>query len=109
MRRRSMNSMTNRFLSCPVLSAMCSTVSRLHGPRFPPNTNPAHIMSEKVKRMGRPPGSGAPPEQQRNPRSVRLNDARWAKLQRLGAEWLESAIDRAREPGIVHANPDATQ
>jgi hypothetical protein len=54
-------------------------------------------MSETQKRMGRPPGSGAPPEAQRRPRSVRLNDARWAKLQRLGADWLERAIDAASE------------
>lgn len=28
-------------------------------------------------------------------RSVRLNDARWEKLQRLGRPWLEAAIDAA--------------
>lgn len=27
------------------------------------------------------------------PRSVRLNDARWARLKLLGREWLERAID----------------
>lgn len=52
---------------------------------------------QQTKRLGRPPGTSAPPEEQRKPRSVRLNDSRWAKLQRLGADWLESAIDRARE------------
>lgn len=52
----------------------------------------------QTKRMGRPVGTGAPPDQQRKPRSVRLNDERWSKLQRLGAGWLEAAIDRAREP-----------
>lgn len=47
------------------------------------------------KRRGRPP---LPPEQRRETpvRSVRLDDARWAKLQRLGREWLERAIDRAK-------------
>jgi hypothetical protein len=54
-------------------------------------------MKKPSKRMGRPPGTGAPPAEQRKPRSVRMNDARWAKLQRLGSDWLESAIDRARE------------
>jgi hypothetical protein len=54
-------------------------------------------MTIESKRMGRPPGTGAPPEQKRETRSVRLNDARWAKLQKLGAKWLENAIDRARE------------
>jgi hypothetical protein len=32
------------------------------------------------------------------PRSVRLNDARWEKLKRLGAEWLAKQIDKAKEP-----------
>jgi hypothetical protein len=31
------------------------------------------------------------------PRSVRLTDARWEKLKRLGASWLAKAIDRAKE------------
>lgn len=56
---------------------------------------------EQPKRRGRPPGSGGPrlaPEDATKPRSVRLNDARWAKLKRLGSDWLEGAIDRAREP-----------
>lgn len=48
------------------------------------------------KRLGRPPGSGLPPEQRTKPRSVRLDDARWAKLQRLGRDWLERVIDKAR-------------
>lgn len=56
---------------------------------------------ESPKRRGRPPGSGGPrlaPENVTKPRSVRLNEARWEKLQRLGRAWLEGAIDRAREP-----------
>lgn len=56
---------------------------------------------QQPKRRGRPPGSGGPrlaPEDATKPRSVRLNDARWDKLQRLGRSWLEGAIDRAREP-----------
>ena len=47
------------------------------------------------KRIGRPP---VPPDQRsdKRPRSVRLGDAHWAKLQTLGTEWLERAIDRAK-------------
>lgn len=47
------------------------------------------------KRRGRPP---VPPEQRSDvkPRSIRLDEARWAKLQQLGREWLERAIDRAK-------------
>lgn len=47
------------------------------------------------KRRGRPP---LPPEQRNTTpvRSVRLDDERWAKLQRLGREWLEQQIDRAK-------------
>ena|SRR6218665_3868034 len=50
---------------------------------------------------GRPPGASGPrlaPEDATKPRSVRLNEARWEKLQRLGRGWLEAAIDRAEEP-----------
>lgn len=49
----------------------------------------------QAKRRGRPPLA---PEDVTQPRSVRLNDARWEKLQRLGRKWLEGAIDRAKEP-----------
>jgi hypothetical protein len=52
--------------------------------------------------MGRPPGSGGPilaPEDATKPRSVRLNDTRWAKYRRLGRDWLEREIDGAKEPG----------
>jgi hypothetical protein len=58
--------------------------------------------SKKPKRMGRPPGSGGPilaPEDATKPRSVRLNDSRWAKYKRLGRDWLERAIDGAMDPG----------
>lgn len=48
------------------------------------------------KKLGRPVGSGLPPEQQTKPRSIRLDDARWAKLQALGRDWLERKIDAAR-------------
>ena len=55
---------------------------------------------EQPKRRGRPPGSGGPrlaPEDATKPRSVRLTDARWEKLKRLGSDWLGAAIDRAKE------------
>lgn len=32
------------------------------------------------------------------PRSIRLDDDRWAKLQALGREWLERQIDSATIP-----------
>lgn len=48
------------------------------------------------KRPGRPAST---PEHQRKVRAIRMNDARWLKLQRLGSQWLERAVDRAREPG----------
>lgn len=59
------------------------------------------ISGEAPKRRGRPPGPGVPrlaPQDATKPRSVRLNKARWEKLQRLGRGWLEAAIDRAQEP-----------
>lgn len=37
-------------------------------------------------------------EEKTKSRSVRLNDARWEKLKRLGMAWLSRAIDRAKEP-----------
>ncbi len=45
--------------------------------------------------QGRKPNA---PEDQTKPRSVRLNDARWEKLKRLGSDWLAKAIDKAKEP-----------
>jgi hypothetical protein len=45
------------------------------------------------KRRGRPPSA---PEDQRKVRALRLTDTRWHKLQQLGTEWLERAIDRAK-------------
>lgn len=48
------------------------------------------------------PGAGRkplPPDQATKPRSIRLNDARWEKLKRLGTAWLEARIDKAKEPG----------
>lgn len=39
-----------------------------------------------------------PPEEQTKPRSVRLNETRWDKLKKLGSEWLNQAIDKAKLP-----------
>lgn len=55
------------------------------------------MAAPEPKRRGRPPGSGLPPAERTKPRSVRLDEARWSKLKRLGTDWLERAIDRARE------------
>lgn len=44
---------------------------------------------------GRPP---VPPGQRLTARSIRLTEAQWAKLERLGgAKWLREKIDRSRE------------
>lgn len=55
-------------------------------------------MNDTKKRLGRPPGTGAPAHEQRRVRAVRLNEARWAKLKELGTSWLEAAIDAATAP-----------
>lgn len=47
------------------------------------------------RNQGRKP---LPPEEATKPRSVRLTDARWEKLKRLKSEWLNRAIDKAKEP-----------
>lgn len=52
---------------------------------------------ETPKRRGRP---AAPPEQRREVRSIRLNDAHWKRLQELGGYWLEFQLDRA-PPGTA--------
>lgn len=49
-------------------------------------------MTDKPTR-GRPP---KPADQQTKPYSVRLTDARIAKLKALGSDWLNRAIDRAK-------------
>lgn len=58
-------------------------------------------VTNQPKRIGRPP---LPPEQRRGAtptRTIRLDDARWAKLRRLrrlDSEWLERQIDQAPDP-----------
>ena len=56
---------------------------------------------------GRPRGSKIKAKDQRKPRSIRLNDSRWGKLQRLGSAWLEGAIDRAKEPATPETLTDS--
>lgn len=51
-------------------------------------------MPPPVPEIGRPE---LPDEDKTQPRSVRLNGARWAKYQRLGRDWLERMIDAAGE------------
>lgn len=54
-----------------------------------------------VPRRGRPPLLPGAPRSDKKPRSVRLNESRWRKLQRLGPAWLEQAIDNAVDPGLT--------
>ena len=64
---------------------------------------PSHLVTRSA---GRPPGSKIKEEDQRKTRSVRLDELRWKKLQRLGSSWLENAIDRAKEPK-TETTPDS--
>lgn len=53
-------------------------------------------MDDATKRQrGRPE---LPEDQRAKTRAIRLTDARWDKLKRLGMAWLSRAIDRAKEP-----------
>jgi hypothetical protein len=45
--------------------------------------------------MGRPPLAADAPRSEKRPRTIRLDDERWARLRSLGTEWLESALDSA--------------
>lgn len=50
-------------------------------------------------RQGPSAGNPHPATDQRaKPRTVQLNDARWAKLQALGPDWLARQIDAAPQP-----------
>lgn len=51
-------------------------------------------MKEPKRERGRPE---LPDDVRAKTRSIRLNDARWEKLKRLGMGWLARAIDRAKE------------
>lgn len=51
-------------------------------------------LEELARGRGRPP---IPEEERKVNGSVRLTPERWAKLRRLGMEWLAKAIDRAKE------------
>lgn len=55
------------------------------------------VMTEIKKRRG--PGRPALPDDERaDRRTIRLTEARWEKLKRLGMAWLNRTIDRAKEP-----------
>ncbi|WP_133167828.1 hypothetical protein [Burkholderia gladioli] len=56
------------------------------------------LPNRQPKRRGRPALAPDAPRSDKRPRSIRLGDDRWAKLQRLGIDWLEKSIDRAKEP-----------
>jgi len=51
--------------------------------------------TDEPRPLGRPP---LPAEEKAIVGSIRLTAARWAKLRRLGMDWLAKAIDRARDP-----------
>ncbi|MDP9881074.1 hypothetical protein J2W25_005198 [Variovorax boronicumulans] len=53
-------------------------------------TNP-----EERSKMGRPP---LPDDVRKKSGSIRLTPNHWAKLRRLGADWLSRALDQAKEP-----------
>lgn len=52
-------------------------------------------LEELARRRGRP---ALPVEDKAVNGSVRLTPSRWAKLRRLGSDWLSKAIDKAKEP-----------
>lgn len=56
------------------------------------------LPNRQPKRRGRPALGPDAPRSDKRPRSIRLGDEEWAKLQRLGTPWLEQAIRRAKEP-----------
>lgn len=64
-------------------------------PKVPPSLSQQIRESVLLRPQGRP---ALPPDEQTKPRSVRLTDARWEKLKLLGSEWLNKAIDKAKEP-----------
>jgi hypothetical protein len=53
------------------------------------------MTNEEKARMGRPP---IPADQLKVTGTMRLTADRWAKLRRLGTDWLSKAIDKAKEP-----------
>ena len=52
-------------------------------------------LEELARRPGRP---ALPADEKAVTGSLRLTPSRWAKLRRLGMDWLGKAIDRAKEP-----------
>lgn len=56
------------------------------------------LPNRQPKQRGRRPLPPDAPRSDKVPRSIRLGPEHWAKLQRLGMQWLEKSIDRAKEP-----------
>lgn len=52
--------------------------------------------SPEPKRRGRPPLPADAPRSDKRHRSIRLGDADWEKLKRLGMGWLEQQLARAK-------------
>lgn len=48
------------------------------------------------KRRGRPPLPADAPRSDKRHRSIRLGDTDWKKLKRLGMQWLEQQLARAK-------------
>lgn len=57
-------------------------------------TRPAE--TTKPKRRGRPPLPADAPRSDKRHRSIRLGDTDWEKLKRLGMQWLEQQLARAK-------------
>jgi len=84
------------------------SLQALMEPHRVPVENPHEQDIATLPRLpGRPRGSKIKAKDQRKPRSIRLNDSRWGKLQRLGSAWLEGAIDRAKEPATPETLTDS--
>lgn len=57
------------------------------------------MTKKQLQELARSRGRPALPEDERKVNgSVRLTPDRWAKLRRLGMDWLSKAIDKAKEP-----------
>lgn len=51
-------------------------------------------MTDTPKRKrGAQPGPRIPPAERTRPRSIALDDARWAKYRSLGTKWLKAKLD----------------
>ena len=60
------------------------------------DTQPAAATAEKAAKKRGPKPKPADELSDAKPRTIRLDEARWRKLQRLGRAWLEWHIDAER-------------